>query len=163
MGRRTVVIAVVAAALLAVWAWRTWWPSDEQRIRGRLRAFAADFNESTTDGLGTVARAARLGSYLTDDVVVDLGSGSPPIQGRETLMAMATRLQMRTAAFTLDLVDINVTMAGGEADVNLTVAFKRRSIGTGEESVDAREMALRMVKSDGEWRIRRASTVETFR
>lgn len=163
MQRRTAVIAAIAVALLAMWAWRVWWPSDEQRIRSRLRAFAADFNESTTDGLGTVARAARLGSYLTDDVVIELGSGSPPIQGRDTLMAMATRLQTRTAAFTLELVDINVTMAGDEADVNLTMAFRRRSIGTGEESVDAREMALRMVKWDGEWRIRRASTVDTFR
>ena len=29
----------------------------------------------------------------------ELGQGSPPIQGRETLMGMATRLQPRTAAF----------------------------------------------------------------
>ena len=56
-------------------------------------------NASTKDGLGTAARAAQIGSYFTEDAVVDFGGGSRPIQGRETLMGMAARLQPRTAAF----------------------------------------------------------------
>ena len=164
MPRRTLVLAAIAAAILAAWFWRAWWPSDEQRIYRRLQAFAADFNAGTTDGFGTVARAAKLGGYFAEDVVVDLGSGTPPIQGRDTLTGMAARLQPRTAAFTLELVDVNPTVhKDGTADVSLTAAFKRRSLATGEESIDARELAVKLRKTGGDWRIARVTAVSAFR
>jgi hypothetical protein len=165
MSRRTGVILVAAAVvILGVWAWRFWWPDDERQIARRLSALVADFNESTTDGVGTLARASRIGAYFTDDIVVELGQGSPPIRGRETLLGMAVRLQPRTSAFTLKVVDVNVTLTtASTADVNLTVAFQRRNLETGEESIEAQEMALRMVKAGGDWRISHIRTVEVFR
>lgn len=162
MRRRTVIVGAIAAALLGYWSWRAWWPSDEQRIRRRIEALAADVNESTTGGLGAVARAAKIGSYFTEDVAVDLGKGSPAIQGRETLIGMAARLQPRTAAFRLRLVDLQIAVAdAGTAQVNLTAAFERR--GASEESIDARELLLDLVERDGEWRISHIRTVEAFR
>jgi hypothetical protein len=161
--------ALLAAALagvvfLGVWAWRTWWPSDERQIRRRLQALATDFNESTTDGLGTVARAAKIGSYFTNDIVVDLGEGTPPIQGRETIIGMVGRLQPRTSAFKLELLDLNVHVSTPTtAEVNLTAAFRQRSLTTREESLEARELAIAMVKGDNEWRVSRITTVEPFR
>ena len=161
MNRRNAVIAAVAVAA-GVWAWFVFWPSREARIQRRLQAFAEEFNESTTDGLGTVARAARLGSYFTEDVIVDLGRGSPPLQGRETLIGMAARLQPRTSAFRLELVDMTVVVRpDGGADVSLTAAFGRGPGGT--ESMDARELAITMVETGGEWRMSRVRVVETFR
>lgn len=161
---RSRAVLLVAAAIVAFWAWRAWWPTDAQQIMRRLQAFASDFNDSTTDGLGTVARAAKIGTYFTDDIIVDLGKGTPPIQGRETLMGMTARLQPRTAAFTLELLDINVDMRSeSTAEVNLTAAFRRRSLATGEESIDARELLLTMVKVNGEWRASLVKTVEAFR
>ncbi len=157
------VLALVALALvLGIWAWRTWWPSDEQQIRRRLHAFAAEFNEGTTDGLGTVARAARMSTYFTEDVVVDFGKGTSPIVGREMLLGMASRIQPRTAAFTVELLDISVNVsAGTAAEVSLTAAFRRGpSVG---ESIDARELAVSMTKIDGEWRVSRIKTVDPFR
>lgn len=155
---------VVGLVVLSVWGWRAWWPTDEQRIRRRLQALAADFNESTTDGLGTVARAAKIGSYFTNDVVVDLGEGTPPIHGRETIIGMVGRLQPRTSAFRLELLDLNVDVATpSTAEVNLTAAFRRRSLMTQEESMEARELAVSMVKADNEWRVSRIRTVEPFR
>ncbi|MGB2716087.1 MAG: nuclear transport factor 2 family protein [Vicinamibacterales bacterium] len=165
MPRRTKAIAgALAIALLAFWGWRSWWPDDKRDIRRRLNAFESDFNDSTTDGLGAVARAARIGSYFTDDVVVELGQGSPPIRGRETLIGMASRLQTRTSAFTLQLLDIQVEVQGpSEADVRLTASFRRRSLPSGDESIDAQEFAVRMVKTDGEWRMSHVTAVEPFR
>lgn len=161
---RSRAVLLVAAAIVAFWAWRAWWPTDAQQIMRRLQTFASDFNDSTTDGLGTVARAAKIGTYFTDDIIVDLGKGTPPIQGRETLMGMTARLQPRTAAFTLELLDINVDMRSeSTAEVNLTAAFRRRSLATGEESIDARELLLAMVKVNGEWRASLVKTVEAFR
>lgn len=165
MPRRTKAIAgALAITLLAIWGWRSWWPDDKRDIRRRLNAFESDFNDSTTDGLGAVARAARIGSYFTDDVVLELGQGSPPIRGRETLIGMASRLQTRTSAFTLQLLDLKVGVQGpSEADVRLTASFRRRSLPSGDESIDAQEFAVRMVKTDGEWRMSQVTAVEPFR
>lgn len=165
MARRTIWIAatVLVAALAAAYSW---WPGEERAIRRRLDALAADFNESTSDGLGTLARAARLGSFFTDDVTVDLGQGAAPIVGRETLIGMAARLQPRTSAFEVRLADVTPTLGPDRASarVSLTVEFIRRAAAAGENnSLDAREFSLDMVKSGGEWRIARAATVDPFK
>jgi SnoaL-like protein len=164
MSRWTGVALALAAVLIWLWVWQPWLPRDERQIRRRLHAFAADFNESTTDGLGTVARAARFGSYFTDDVVIEFGQGTPPVHGRETVMGMATRLQPRTAAFTLQLLDVNIVVSSpAAAEVNVTAAFRRRSLATGEESIEAQELRLAMVKVDGDWRVSRVTAVEAFK
>jgi hypothetical protein len=165
MSRRVIAgLTVIAVAVIAVRAWRSWWPDDKRQIQNRLYAFADDFNESTTDGLGTVARAARLATYFTEDVVVELGQGSPPIHGRETLIGMTSRLQLRTSAFSLELLDVNVDLRPpAEAEVRLTAAFRRLGGAGSEGSIEAQEMSLRMIKGNGEWRISHVATVEPFR
>jgi len=159
-------VVVLVLAVLAVFAaWRARERGDERTIRGRIEALRTEVNASTVDGLGTAARAAQIGGYFTDDAVVELGRGSVPIRGRETLMGMAARLQPRTAAFRLDLDDVGIEMVPGgvAADVMLTASFVRRSISTGEESRDAREFALVLVKTDGTWRISRITAIDTLR
>lgn len=154
------------AAVIAAGAW-FWWtrPSPAEReVRGLFDALAAEFNSSTTDGLGTVARAARIGRYFSDDIVVELGEGSPPIQGRETLMGMAARLQPRTAAFELQLEDVQVDLVDpGQAEVTLTAVIRRRSLASGEESLDAREFSARVVHAAGKWQINRVVAIDTLR
>jgi hypothetical protein len=163
MRRGAVLLGIAAIAAASAWAWRAWWPSDELQIQRTLQSFAEDFNEGASDGLAAMARAAQIVSYFTSDVSVELGRGTPPIQGRETLAGMVARLQPRTAAFTLELVDVNVDVSGTTANVSLTAAFRLRSLATGEESVDARELSLGMVKQDGLWRVNRVNTVDAFR
>jgi hypothetical protein len=157
-------LALVAAIAVGAALW--WYAGDpaERAIRGRLQTLAEEFNESTTDGLGTVARAARLGSYFTNDVVIELGQGSPPIQGRETLIGMAARLQPRTAAFELELDDVGVEMVDdAHANVTLTIMIRRRNVSSGEESLDAREFSAEMRHADGDWRLARVVAIDTLR
>ena len=164
MSRRRPVLVSLAVLVLAVVAWRYWVPDDKRDVRRRLNAFAAEFNETTAAGLATIAHAARIGTYFTEDVVVELGDGAPPIRGRQTLIAMATRLQPRTSAFTLELLDQNVTIsAPSTAEVNVTAAFRRRGRVAGEDAVEARELALRMVKTGGNWLVSEVKAVETFK
>ena len=134
-------------------------------IRQRLEALRAEVNASTMDGAGTAARAVQIGTYFTDDAVVDLGGGAAPIHGRETLTGMAARLQPRTSAFRLDLDDVGIEVVPGgtAADVLLTASFVRRTISTGEQSRDAREFALVLVKTDGTWRISKITAIDTLR
>ena len=162
---RTVKIAAAAVAIAAAGAiaWRYVLPNDERDVRRRLDALAAEFNQSTTDGLGTVARAARIGSFFTEDVVVELGQGSPPIHGRETLIGMSTRLQPRTAAFVLEFSDVTVDLLdAAHAEVTFTLVIRRRSE-SGAESLDAREFAVDMRKAGGDWRVSRAIAIDTLR
>ena len=158
--RAAIVLVFVA---LAVFAWLTRETGDKRAIRERLVALRTEVNVSTQDGLGTAARATQIGSYFTDDAIVDLGGGSL-IHGRDRLMDMTARLQPRTAAFRLDLDDVGIEMVpgSGAADVILTASFVRRS-STGDESRDAREFALVLVKTDGTWRISRITAIDTLR
>lgn len=166
MTRSVVVRGAVIVALLTagVIAWRSRATPEERAITARLEALRTEVNTSTKDGLGTAARAAQIGSYFSDDAVVELGRGSPAITGRDTLMGMVARLQPRTAAFRMDLDDVSVDIVpgGDAADVLLTASFVRRSISTGEESLDAHEYALVMTKAGGVWRIARITAIDTL-
>jgi len=135
---------VLVLAALAAFAWRTRETGDKRAIRERIEALRTEVNVSTRDGLGTAARSAQIGSYFTEDAIVELGGGSS-IRGRATLMDMTARLQPRTAAFRLDLDDVGIEMMTGDvaADVILTASFVRRS-STGEESRDARSSHWRL-------------------
>ena len=129
-----------------------------------IENLATEFNSSTGDGLGLIARAAHIGESFTPDVVIELGQGSPPIHGRETLMGMASRLQPRTAAFVLELDDVNVELKDPEhADVTFTALIRRRSVVSGEESIDAREFAAEAVRVDRRWRVSRVVAIDTLR
>jgi hypothetical protein len=158
-------IVVVALAVLAYFAWRSRATNDEREILARLEALRNEINSTTTDGLGTVAHAAQIGSYFTDDVVIELGEGASAIRGRDTLIGIAARLQPRTAAFRVELDDVSVEMVpdADAADVTLTASFVRRSLTSGEESRDAREFALVCKKSDGDWQIARVTAIDTLR
>jgi hypothetical protein len=156
---------VAVAGLCLVFAWRSWTSSEERAIRGRLDALTTDVNRTVGEGLGSVVRAADIGSFFTDDVVVDLGEGAAPIVGRTTLVGMAARLQRRTAAFRLRLDDVGVRVAPGgtAADVSLTASFALREETAEGESMDAREFALSMTKASGVWKISRVAAVDTLR
>jgi SnoaL-like protein len=165
--RRYAVSAAVLVVLVGagVFAWRTRETVDEREIRSRLDSLRNEINTSTKDGIGVALHAAQIGGYFTDDAIVELGEGAAPIKGRETVMGMVARLQPRTAAFRMDLDDITIEMVPGNetADVLLTASFARRNISTGEESLDAREYALVMTKTDNTWRIARITAIDTLR
>ena len=101
---------------------------------------------------------------LEGDYWFELGQGSPPIRGRETLMGMASRLQPRTAAFVLEFDDVNVEFADpDQGEVTFTALFRRRSQASGEESIDAREFAGEVVRSAGRWRVSKVTAIDTLR
>lgn len=163
-------VAALSAVFVAAAAagWYLWGPAEEgAAVRERLQSFADAVNDHAkgTDGLDPAVRAARLGSFFADGVEVDLGPGTAPIRGRETIVAMAERLQPRTAAFRLELEDVTVAMTpgGDSADVHLTAEFIRRSITTGDQSLDAREFTLGMRRVGDSWQIARVTAIDTLK
>lgn len=148
--------------LAAVGAGCAW--GEEAAIRSRLTALVGEANKPAAEGLALVAHAASVGDYFTPDTVVDLGAGSTPIQGREMLIGMVARLQPRTAAYRVELDDVEVRVGedGDAATVEATVIVTPRRPGP-DEGVDAREFALTLTKTDGVWRIARMTAVQTLR
>jgi hypothetical protein len=131
-------------------------------IRRRLAALVDDINAGVPEGLDTVARAVQIGSYFTEDVVIDLGQGASPIEGRLLLIDMAARLQPRTGRFTVSLADVNVTMTSDvSADVELTAEIIPRD--TADATLDAREFHAALVKVQRDWRIARVTAVRPLR
>ena len=149
----------------------SWWQGDKALIIARLNALVAQVNAHAPDGLGSLSRAAQIGQFFTDDVIVELGRGSAPVTGRDTLMAMAARLEPRTAGFTVKLTDLNVLVTPDDqsADVNLTAEIIRKPPAPGEPaasagpSMDAREFTAIMRKVDSEWKIARLTAVDTLK
>jgi SnoaL-like domain len=162
--RGQIAVAVLAIAAGGLWWWWRGGSTAEREVRALFVNFATEFNSGATDGLGMIARAARIGESFTPDVVIELGQGSPPIHGREILMGMASRLQPRTAAFVLDLDDVNVNVKDADrADVTFTALIRRRSVASGEESIDAREFEAEVVRVDRRWQVSRVVAVDTLR
>jgi hypothetical protein len=167
LNRRHAIRGFLALALIAVGyaVWRGREGDDERAIGARIEALRNEINTSTTDALGAMAHAAQIGSYFTENMIIELGEGTPPIHGRDTLIGIAARLQVRAAAFRLELDDVSVEMVPGAraADVLLTASFVRRNPSTGDESRDAREFSLVCENDAGTWRIARVTAIDTLR
>ena len=156
------ILALVAAAG-AIW-WSSAGSSDERQVRRLFEDFAEEFNAGATGGFGTLTHIARLSEFFHPDVVVELGQGSSPIQGRETLLGMIGRLQPRTSAFVLEMDDVNVEFTDQDhGDVTFTALIRRRSNDSGEESIDAREFGAEVLRSGGRWQVTRVVAIDTLR
>ena len=153
--------AVAAVALLvAAAAW--FWPTDARRIRATLEAAVEAVSSVPGEReLERVARAARLSRALAPDVVVETGAGGPAINGRETVMGVASRVGMGgPLAVTLDGLEVSLDGDGGRA---IATAFARVSgAGASEASrYDGAEIRIELANIDGAWLIARVSTDPT--
>jgi hypothetical protein len=151
---RIVAIAVVVAAAV-MFAWRSVFPSDERQIRRQLAHVAEEVNEQR-QGLSAIAQAADVASAFADDVVIDLGPGTP-IRGRETLMGIVARLQPRTSRYEVRIRDMDVRV-----NDHTSAAVDLSATTSGENGLDAREFKLQMVKRDGKWLIARVTPVQVL-
>jgi ketosteroid isomerase-like protein len=152
-----VALAVVAA--VAVFRW--WRPSDERRIRAVLEALAEAASEPAGEGLEPLARAAALGRFFTEDVVVDLGPSRRPIEGRDTLVALAAQARPPAGGLRVRFVDVTVTVeAGGATATTRATALVRGTVPGDPEAADARELTMGFRKVGGAWLIARVAAVE---
>jgi ketosteroid isomerase-like protein len=165
--RGSTVVGGVLAILLAAggWlAWKTLFPSDEQRIRARLDDIAEAVNaRSDGDGLNRLADAARLASFFTEDVAIDPGPPHAPIRGREAVVATASSAGRAAGGVELSFVDVQVAVGdAGAATAHMTLQLTWTNAQTRERTIDAREIALTLREVEREWRVARVSPVQTL-
>ena len=158
---RLALVLALAGLGYVLYSW--YWPSDEGRIRDALDDLAATVSEPGGDGLGQMARAARLGGFFAQDVVVDLGRPYTRIEGRDTIMALAAKVQVPGEGMDVRFVDVTVEVAPGGADavvhLTATVASRGRPL---ENSLDAKELEMTWRKVDDTWLIARVTGVDTL-
>lgn len=131
-------------------------------MRRRLDRLAAEINDGGSASFDTAARAVAIGGYFTEDVVIDLGRGTSPIEGRPLVIDMVARLRPRIRRFSVKFTDVAVRLTGlDEAVVELTAEIIPRD--DIEDRLDAREFSAELIRWDGEWRIRRATAVQALR
>jgi ketosteroid isomerase-like protein len=154
------VFAVVAAWL----AWKTLFPSEEQRIRARLDEIVDAVNAPSADGLAKLADAARLASFFTEDVAIDPGAPYPALRGRDAIVAAAAAAGRAAGGFELSFVDVQIAAGDGgdTATAHLTLTLTWTNAQTGAPTMDAREVELALRKEAGEWRVAGATPVETL-
>jgi hypothetical protein len=155
---RAIATVLIAAAL--GWAAYSFWPSEERRVRRRIAALQDVLNEQPRDGIGLVTRTAELATFFEPDIVLDPGRGAGAIQGRERLLALASRAPNAGAAFAVRFLDVSVALDGDRAIVHLTATLAWEDA-RGEENVDAREAEFALRRSD-DWRIARITAVDAF-
>ncbi len=157
--KRAIVVVVVAVGIGAIIAlgYPRLFPSEERRIRRQLDDLVQTVNTPPAEGVEALARAARIGNAFDTDVMIDFGDG-PPVRGREAIMGIASRLQDRgrTVSVALQDVDISIARDRASADVDLTVVVKT------DDSTDAREFQVRMIKPQDQWLIAQATAVKVL-
>jgi ketosteroid isomerase-like protein len=157
-GARGAIVLVVAVAA-GIWAYRTYFPSNEQQIRRQLDELVVLVNEPA-EGLDAIARAAQIGRAFTDDVVVELRPGAQ-IRGKDALMGMAARVQPRTTGANLRIRDLSVAVDGAAAQSDLTATWSNPH--DPGQPLDAAELKLQWVERDGAWLIARVERVDVLK
>ena len=157
--KQAVLVVIVAAAIGAIVAlgYPVLFPSDEHRIRKQLDDLVQTVNRPPGEGMDALARAAQIGDVFATDVTIDFGDG-PPVRGREAIIGIASRLQDRARTVKVSIQDVDVTVASdrASADVDLTVVVNT------QDSTDAREFQVQMVKPQDQWLIGRATAVKVL-
>jgi hypothetical protein len=154
-------LAVAVVAAVGLLAWRLW-PSETRRIRQRLDAIVTVVNERPENGVGQIARAVQLSKFVTDDVVLDPGRGAGVIQGRERLIALASRAPNAGDPYRIAFVDVSIDLQDEQsATAHLTATLSSRDVETGEDNVDAREVELQFRHTD-DWRVSRITLIDTL-
>jgi hypothetical protein len=157
------IVGVIAAVVVAYYAYDRLFPDDNHRIRTVLDDLAATVSHTGGDGLSQLTQAAKLGRFFTQDVVIDLGSGFSPIRGRDTVMALAAKAQIPGEGFHVRFVDVTVSVdpSGVRAVAGMTATVQGRSL-SDLQAIDAKELEMELQKVDGEWRIDRVIGVEAI-
>jgi hypothetical protein len=159
---RTLLASLVLAA--AIWlAWQ-WWSDPRRAIARRLDGVADALSAPAVEGqLDRFARAARLSGYFAPDVRVSAGRSGPSMASRDALLATLAAWKGPAGGWDVQVADVEVTMESvTTAHAHMTVRIAGVEPQTGARSFDAREVAARLAKADGEWVITGAELVETL-
>jgi glycine cleavage system aminomethyltransferase T len=149
------VAAVVVAAVLGA----GYYLGDKRQIRHQLDALAATATVNGPEGdVDRLARAASIGGFFTDDVVIRRSEdNSAFVGGRRGVAEMATAAaaEHHTMKVSIDNVDI-FFMNGHGADATASMTVVVSTDNPEAESVNVRQVTATLRKVNGTWLISQA-------
>src|SRR5262249_38830997 len=152
-------VAILVAALVAVVAGYRWWNSPERQVNRLLSDISTALShESAETDLRALTAVASLQTHLTADVSIDMGGGSPPVRGRQDVIAMATRVRVSSPMMRVQFFDPEIAIAGDTGATKVTVQVTTRDSG-GEELAAAYTVSMNLVLAEGRWQIASAHIV----
>jgi hypothetical protein len=147
------VAGVAVAALLAA----GYYFGDRRQIRHQLDALAATATVNGAEGdLDRLARAARIGSFFTEDVVIRRSEdNSAFVGGRRGVAEMATAAAAGHRTMTVSIDNLHITLTdGSNATASMTVVVSMNN--PDAESVNVRLVTATLRKVDRTWLISQA-------
>jgi SnoaL-like domain len=143
-------VTVVFALLVGYFSYQ-WWFNQNRVVKRRLGELAATLSVPAQEAdLERLARLARLRDYLADDVKVRSGRSGPELSSREAVMATAASWKPDRGG-NVSFVDTDVKLDADTARAYTTAEVTTSDPRTGEQTLDAREAVLELVRRDGLW------------
>ena len=158
--------SLALASVVAVWAYGVLFPTAEDRIRRRLGTLAETASVAPGEtNLERMARAARIGRFVTDGVVIDLGGRFRTATGREAVVGGAACAPIGADGVEVEFLDerIVVSADGNSASVNVTARGTGVDLVSGDEQIDALELDMTWQVVDDVWLVDEVAAVETIR
>jgi hypothetical protein len=157
------ILGALILVAVAIWGWRTFFPSAETVIRSRLNELAATISFSPTEGsLDKLANSRKAASFFTDDVVITVdvpGYGDQRLEGGERLFQSMMFMRQQLNGLEAEFLDINVTL---QSDGTALANFTAKITIPGQADFTVQELNVRLRNTDGEWRFYQVETVKTL-
>ncbi len=158
-------VGAVLVVGAAVWGYGLLFPSPEDEIRRQLDALAeaASVAPGATN-LERMARAARLGRFVTEDVVIDLGGRLSAARGRQAVIGVAARTPVSADGVAFEFLDERIVLAGDAVSATVTVTVRGTgvSLATGDEWADTIELDMRWQEVADQWLVASVTAVEAI-
>ena len=153
-----VLVAAVAAGLA-----RSWLVSDRRLIARQLDDLAVTLSvEGNEAPVARMAAAARVGRFVTDDVIISADGGSSTVEGRDGVVALAAQARGASGALRVSFDDVQIALTDPTgATVYMTASASSRDA-QGASLLDAREVSVTLRKVEGAWLIARVDVLRTL-
>ena len=110
-----------------------------------------------------LSKAAKVGTFFTDDCIITLGSPIPDIRERSELVAIVHRSRQAFYKVNVNFADISISVPDKDtAEVTLTATAIVHEPGGLMGELEAREVELTLAKIGRSWKIKKVVGVETL-
>jgi len=154
--------ALVALLVGGYFLWQGLFPGDETRIRRQLKELAEAASFTATEApLAKLTNAARVANFFTVDGTVEVepwGYRRLVLSGRDELRQAAVGARNAVAALVVRFENVAVTLTPDRSRATVRLTLLGRT--SEQTEMQSQEMRFEMIRTDGDWLIGRAETVE---
>jgi len=153
----SVYVAVVLAALTGDFVYQ-WWFNPNRMVKARLGEIAEALSIPADEAeLGRVTRLAQLRKLATADVHVRIGTAGLDLTSRDAVLAAMGAFAAPPGGWNVDFVDADVLVNSEQtARAYVTADVTTRDPGTGQQTLDSRDVVFSFVNDGGDWLVSEA-------